>query len=131
MTIRRQSFSFKEKADKLALCQVMMDDPRYHKNLAQIATKLGISRQMLYKWRAASGEIVMNAGLERVKELLRGRPTKRHDAVYPVLFRKFEDARTRGKRIDLKWITLQGMQIAERLNGARFTHHAAMMFLRR
>ena len=125
----RRSYSFKDKAYYLSKYYEIIEEEG-DASYRVVAEQLGIHYSLLKKWLKVKDEIIAKAADETLANLKKGRPTTKHNLVFPLLYKKFKDARNVGKKINFKWLWMRGRQIAIEKNSASFTHYATVTFIK-
>ena len=126
----RRSYSFQEKATYLSMYfDIIHDDD--NASYRVVAEQVGVHYSLLKKWLKMKDEIIAKATDETLASLKKRRPTTKHIAVYPILYKKFKVARKAGKKINFKWLWVKGAQIAAEQKGPTFTSCATQDFLRK
>ena len=123
----RKSWSFKEKAEIISKYYEIKEEEG-DVSYRVLSEQLGVTKSILNDWVLHREKIYAKAADEKISLLKKGRPAKKHHGVYPLLYKKFKDARSVGKKVNFKWIWFQGMKIAREKNLPTFTHGATQDF---
>ena len=98
-----------------------------------IAMEFGIDKSLISKWKKQEKKICDASVQSHLKILRKNRPSKKHDAVYRKLYKKFETARKKGLRVSFAWLYANGNKFNKELhkNANNLPKSAITAFIRR